>query len=160
MIEVRAMTAADVPACVAILNHIIALGGSTAYEEPYTEGAFAESYLVAPVSHVALSDGRVTGFQTVFDDGPGLYSIATFADQAQPTPGAGRALFAATLAACRTRGGSAILARITSDNTGGLTYYRKMGFVDDHVVPNDHTRPDGRSVDRIVKRFALSSAPS
>jgi len=33
----RPMTADDVPACVEIINQIIAQGGTTAYEEPYTE---------------------------------------------------------------------------------------------------------------------------
>lgn len=43
--DVRKMTTEDVPACVVILNHIIALGGSTAYEDPYTETHFADHYL-------------------------------------------------------------------------------------------------------------------
>ena len=43
--DVRKMTTEDFPACVVIRNHIIALGGSTAYEDPYTETHFANSPL-------------------------------------------------------------------------------------------------------------------
>ncbi|KNG93622.1 GNAT family N-acetyltransferase [Pseudaestuariivita atlantica] len=156
MLTTRAMTAADVPACVAILNHIIALGGSTAYDHPYSEDFFASEYLdEAPVANVAVADGRIVGFQAAFDYGEGLYSIGSFTDRENPVKGAGRALFNKTLADCRVRGGVAILARITSDNAGGLAFYSRIGFVDDHVVPDDHTRPDGTRVDRIVKRYAL-----
>lgn len=153
---VRAMTPADTPACTEIVNHIIALGGSTAYEAPYALADFAAHYLdEPPVSNVVLSEGRVVGFQAAFDVGDGLYSIGSFTDRRAPVRGSGRALFEKTLADCRARGGVAILAKITSDNTGGLAFYTRMGFVDDHVVPQDHTRSDGTKVDRVIKRYAL-----
>ena len=156
MPTVRPMTTADVPACVAILNDIIARGGSTAYEDPYTEADFAAHYLQeAPVRMTALDGDRVVGFQAAFDHGDRLYSIGTFADRRDPVPGTGRALFAATLAACRARGGDAILARITSDNTGGLAFYSRMGFRDVDVIPGDVVRRNGTAVDRIVKRYDL-----
>ncbi len=154
--EVRTMEPRDVPACVAIVNHIIALGGSTAYEDPFTNAGFEAHYLQEPpVTNVVLDKGRVVGFQAAFDAGDGLYSIGSFTDQQHPAPGAGRAIFAKTLADCRARGGTAILAKITSDNTGGLAYYTKMGFADDHVIKDDVTRKDGTTVDRIVKRHPL-----
>ncbi|MCC1491183.1 GNAT family N-acetyltransferase [Cognatishimia sp. F0-27] len=156
MIETRPMRAEDVPACVTILNHIIALGGSTAYETPYTEADFAAHYLdEPPVTMVALSHGRVVGFQAAFDIGDGQYSIGSFTDRQAPVRGAGRALFEATLEGCRAHGGSVILAKITSDNSGGLAYYSALGFEDWQVWPEDHTRADGTRVDRIVKRFLL-----
>lgn len=156
MFETRTMQLVDVPACVAIVNHTISLGGSTAYEEPYTEDGFADHYLrEAPVSNVTYADGRLVGFQAAFDVGEGLYSIGSFADQQNPVRGVGRALFEKTLADCQARGGVAILAKITSDNIGGLAFYAKMGFVDFEVWPNDHTRKDGTQVDRIVKRYPL-----
>jgi len=156
MITVRDLSQADIPGCVAILNHIIALGGSTAYETPFTEAHFAKEYLrTPPVRNVALVSSRIVGFQAAFDAGGGLYSIGSFTDRAKPVPGAGRALFEKTLADCRARGGEAILARITSDNTGGLAFYSRLGFVDWMRVEGDLTRADGTVVDRIVKRFAL-----
>lgn len=156
MLSVRAMGRGDVPACTDILNHTIALGGSTAYEDPFTEPAFAAHLLEEPaVANVALCGGRVVGFQVCFDLGEGLYSIGSFTDRQAPVKGAGRALFAQTLADCRNRGGQAILAKITADNTGGLAYYAAMGFADWQVVPGDHIRKDGTPVDRIVKRLPL-----
>ena len=157
MLNVRAITRADAAACAAIVNHTIALGGTTAYEEPFTEDSFAAAYIDdVALCNVAYDGDRCVGFQGVFDVGDGLYSIGSFTDQARPAPGAGRALFAKTLADCRARGGVAILAKITSDNTGGLAYYSKMGFADWKVIPDDLTRADGTVVDRVNKRFELA----
>ncbi|MEM6307298.1 MAG: hypothetical protein AAF701_04870 [Pseudomonadota bacterium] len=52
-------------------------------------------------------------------------------------------------------GGTAILAKITSDNASGLAFYSNVGFTDWKTIPNDHQRPDGTWVDRIIKRFDL-----
>lgn len=156
MFEVRSMIRSDVPACVEIMNHIISLGGSTAYEDPYTETHFADHYLdEPPVSNVVLLNGRIVGFQAAFDVGDGLYSIGSFTNQQTPAKGAGHAIFAKTVEDCRAHGGHAILAKITSDNTAGLAYYTKMGFMPDTVLKNDHTRRDGTVVDRVIKRFTL-----
>lgn len=152
----RTMTQEDVPACTKILNHTVALGGSTAQEEPMTEAEFAHDHLVeALICNVVEAGGRVVGFQGVWPAGEGLYSIGSFTDRSDPIPGAGRVLFDKMLSDCRRRGGKAILAKITSDNVGGLAYYSKMGFADFEIWPNDHERPDGRKVDRIVKRYLL-----
>ncbi|WP_136443439.1 GNAT family N-acetyltransferase [Pacificoceanicola onchidii] len=156
MLETRDMLPEDVPACVRIINHIIAQGGTTAHEDRFTEDLFEGQYrLGPPVRSVVLSEGRVVGFQVAFLDTPGHYSIGSFTDRENPVKGAGYALFEKTLSDCRKRGGDAILAKITSDNTGGLIFYDRLGFVDDHVIEKDHMRPDGTRVDRIVKRFAL-----
>ncbi len=154
--DVRDMQKEDVPRCVEIINHIIAVGGSTAYEEPYSESDFEAHYFEEPpVSNVVLHNGTLVGFQAAFDVGDGFYSIGTFTDRTSSIRGAGRAVFKKTLADCNERGGEAILAKITSDNSGGLAFYSKMGFVDWKSIPNDHTRPNGTSVDRIVKRYNL-----
>ena len=154
--EVRDMQRADVAACLKIINHIINVGGSTAYEEPYDEAGLAAHYMdEPPASNVVLLDGRVVGFQAAFEIEPGVFSIGSFTDQENPARGAGAALFAKTRDDCRKLGGTSIIAKITSDNTGGLAFYSKMGFQPDHIIPADHTRSDGTVVDRIVKRFVL-----
>lgn len=156
-ITVRPIEAKDIPECVAIINPIIEAGGSTAYETPFTEDAFESYYLIDPqISLVAVADGRVVGFQGCFPQAdPKVLSVGTFSDRTNPVSGAGRALFAGTVVAARKLNATAIIAKITSDNTGGLTYYSKMGFKDWKVVKADHTRPDGTKVDRIIKRFDL-----
>lgn len=155
-LAVRPLVMADAPACVALINHIIAQGGSTAHDHPFDVAGFQAEYIAAPVvKNAVLSGDRLVGFQVCLDDGPGLYSIGTFTDRRDPVPGAGRALFARTLADCRARGGVAILAKITADNTGGLAFYSRLGFADWDIRRGDHTRPSGKVVDRIVKRFVL-----
>lgn len=153
---VRQTTKVDIPACVAILNPIIAAGGSTAYEEPYTVAGLTQKYLEEPaITLVAVDNQCVVGFQACFEIEPGIYSIGSFTDRVNPIKGAGRALFEGTLAAARANGAKAILAMITSDNTGGLAYYTKMGFQDFDLIKGDHTRKDGTVVDRVIKRFEL-----
>lgn len=154
--EAREMRAEDVPACVIIINHTISLGGSTAYEEPYSEDGFAAHYFQeAEVSNVVLNNGRIVGFQGAFEVEKGVYSIGSFTDQQNPVRGAAVVMMDKTKEDCRANGVSSIIAKITSDNTAGLAYYSKMGFVDDYILPADHMRPDGTVVDRIVKRFML-----
>lgn len=156
MFDVRPMAHSDAQACVRILNHIIEQGGTTAYEVPMRVEDFASDYVDGcRVRHVARASDRLVGFQAAFDHAPGVFSIATFTDREDPAPGAGRALFVRTVAACRALEGQAILAMITSDNTGGLAYYSRMGFQDYEVIAADHTRRDGTVVDRIVKRLPL-----
>lgn len=56
--------------------------------------------------------------------------IATYVALDQQGRGIGRKLLAATLAAAREAGVSNIDATIRAENTGGLAYYSRMGFVD------------------------------
>lgn len=154
--EVRDMQIADIPACVAIINHTISLGGSTAHEDPFDVAGFHDYYFADPeVTNVVLHNGRVVGFQAAFKSEGGIYSIGSFTDQLNPVRGAGAAMFAKTLSDCRAAGGTSIIAKITEDNAAGLAYYSKTGFQPDHVRSADHIRPDGKVVDRIVKRFIL-----
>lgn len=154
--EVRDMERRDVAACVAIINHTIALGGSTAHEDAFDDTGFADHYMDEPeVVNVVALDGRIVGFQAAFEIEKGVYSIGSFTDQQNPTRGAGAAVFAKTQADCRRLGGTSIIAKITSDNTGGLAFYSKMRFQPDAIWPDEFIRADGKTVDRIVKRFVL-----
>ena len=153
----RPMKAADIPACCAIINQIIAQGGTTAYEEPYTEDALEAHYLnEADISNVVEHNGRIAGFQAVFaQEDPNEYSVGSFTDQVVPVKGAGAVLMAKLKDDCRAAGGTSIVAKITSDNTGGLAFYSKMGFIDETIQKNAFTRKDGITVDRVIKRFVL-----
>ncbi len=150
----------DAPQMAALLNEIIAIGGSTALETPVTAGDMRAWYIDGPLvdcCHVAVDDaGDITGFQVLeHDEVPqGIAYISTFARQSPRVPGVGTALFQATCTAARGLGLREISAKIRGDNVSGLGYYSKMGFRDHSVDPGVPLK-DGTPVDRIVKRFQL-----
>lgn len=160
---VRPATAADAPALTDLINEIIAIGGTTAHETPFTPEVFAEHYICGPGAiccHLAAeAAGAALGFQSL-DLYPGLGAgwadIGTFVRPAARGTGAGPALFAATCAAARARGIATLNATIRADNALGLAYYSRMGFQDYGRDP-DYRLKDGRRVGRISKRYDLVS---
>ena len=145
-----------------LLNAVIARGGTTALEDPFTPERLADAYLTGPAvlcCFVAVDrdTGRLEGFQTL-GRYPGLPDdvgdIGTFARIDGKQRGVGSALFAATRERARHLGLTAINATIRADNAGGLAFYGKMGFADHSVTPAAPLK-DGRPVDRINRRFRL-----
>ena len=162
MIEIRDAVRGDAAEMAALLNAIIAQGGTTALEDAFTPERFAQAYLDGPdvlCCFVAVDSeaGRIEGFQTLGryaglpDD---IGDIGTFARIDGKQRGVGSALFAATQARARQLGLAAINATIRADNTGGLAFYGKQGFEDHSVRPGVPLK-DGRPVDRVSKRFRL-----
>ncbi|MDX1743065.1 MAG: GNAT family N-acetyltransferase [Ruegeria sp.] len=161
MISIRPMMPEDVSAACQILNEIIEIGGSTAFETAFTETSFSQSFLENTdriCCHVALDDqGQVTGFQWLgeYDALPkGWADIATFTRRQPVLKGAGRALFEETSKFAASIGIVSINATIRADNAMGLRYYEKMGFRDYSVSFGVPLR-DGTQVDRISKRFDI-----
>ena len=158
-LTVRPMERKDCGPLAEMLNHTIALGGTTAYEEPFSEAGFAEEFLYGDIvsSLVAEADGQPVGFQVLiaYDavDRSKL-AIATFADQRTPKPGVGTALMAATKARARQLGCAVIVAKIRADNASGLPFYAKHGFVE---VDRQTGIPlnDGTPVDRVITECRL-----
>lgn len=157
-LRVRPYAPGDEAALADILNAIIAAGGTTAYETPFTPETLRTRHLDGPsvlCCHVALAEGVPVGFQ-VLNTYPSLPEgwgdIASFTRRAPPVPGAGRALFAATRARARALGLVALNATIRADNVPGLGYYAKMGFVDYAVIPAVPLG-DGTPVDRICRKL-------
>lgn len=157
---VRPMTAQDVPAARAIMNDIIAAGGTTAYEAPFDDAGFIEEHLGATMvaCHVVVDEqGEVAGFQWLgrFPDmAPDGSTISSFTRRDPPAKGAGRALFETTKKVARAKGVAWIRAKIRADNVPGLGYYSAMGFLDHDVTPAVPLR-DGTPVDRVCKMFTL-----
>lgn len=159
---VRPMEIEDVPAACAILNEIIRIGGTTAHETAFSEEIFAQAYLLGAdriCCHVVLDQaGAVAGFQWLGIH-PGLPEtcgdIATFTRRNPVLRGAGTSLFAATCAAARERGLTAINATIRADNVPGLGYYARMGF-QEHDRRSSVPLKDGTPMDRVSKRFDLT----
>lgn len=159
--NVRPAVRDDAAALADLLNEIIAAGGTTAYQIAFTPEGFAEAHIDGPAvltSFVALdADGVPMGFQILLRDDrlpPGWGDIGTFARRGSTRSGIGSALFAATCAAARRLGLVGINATIRADNSGGLAFYGKQGFVD-HSVAAAVPLNDGTLVDRISKRYPL-----
>ena len=144
-----------------LLNEIIAIGGTTAFEDPVTPQDMVDCYIKGPLlecCHVAVDDrGDVAGFQSIdFDEVPnGVGYIATFARQTPVVRGVGTALFEATRQFAKKAGLTTINAKIRADNAPGLAYYSKMGF-QDHSVVRGVPLKDGTPIDRIVKLYSLT----
>ena len=160
-IAVRATLAGDVPELCALLNEIIAIGGTTAITEPLTEESFAAWAVNRPRGVSCMTavggDGRLLGFQTLYRADPpqeDLGIIATFARAQPKVRGVGTKLFQATKARALAAGLRAIDATIRADNVSGLAYYAKMGFRD-HSVAKDVPLTGGYAVDRVTKMYFL-----
>lgn len=160
MLTIRPVTSADAAELAELLNAIIARGGTTAFETPFTPEKLDQSYLTGPTVHccfVAEADGQLLGFQTLGRQNflpQEIGDIATFTRVGGTQSGVGTALFAATTARARELGLTAINATIRGDNVGGLAFYSRMGFIDHEVVPAVPLK-DGTPVDRVRKRFTL-----
>ncbi len=161
---------ADAPAMCAILNEIIAIGGTTAYEDPFDEAQMTENYISSPSlirCTLADVDGETCGFQGIWRPDPAFESartlpadwavIASFVKVGMTGHGIGKSLFAATCAAARSEGISAIDATIRADNASGLRFYDGMGFVDYAVIKGVPLK-DGTPADRIRKVYRLQKA--
>ncbi len=165
-LTVRDVCPEDAPELAELLNAIIARGGTTAFEVPFTADTLRDEYLIGPhmISCVVAVDeatGRLEGFQLLGDFGDpraaGTGDIGTFVRVDGKQRGVGSALFAATCANARAAGVTTISAQIRADNSGGLTFYGKQGFVDHDVAPAVPLA-DGTPVDRIYKRYLLTEA--
>jgi L-amino acid N-acyltransferase YncA len=161
-LTVRPVAPDDAPALADLLNAVIARGGTTALEAPFTPDRLAETYLSGPNVHICLvavdsATGQIEGFQTL-GRYPGLPDdvgdIGTFARVDGVQRGVGSALFAAMAERARALGLFAMNASIRADNVGGLAFYTKQGFIDHGVTPAVPLS-DGTPVDRVHKRFDL-----
>jgi L-amino acid N-acyltransferase YncA len=160
-LTVRPVTDADAAELAELLNAIIARGGTTALQEPFTARRLADAYLTGPdvICCFVAEDaaGQLLGFQTLgrypgLPDGWG--DIGTFTRVGGVQRGVGTALFAATRAEARRQGLAGLNATIRADNSGGLAFYGRMGFADHSLTPAVPLA-DGTLVDRVHKRFAL-----
>ena len=163
--HVRPVTSADAPELADLLNAIIARGGTTALEQPFTPERLDDKYLTGPkvLSCVVAVDGesgRLEGFQTLISEPhlpDGWGDIGTFTRVDGSQRGVGSALFAETVEQAQARGLAALNAEIRADNTGGLAFYGKMGF-EDYRVERAVPLADGTPMDRLHKRYLLNGA--
>ncbi|WP_306140924.1 GNAT family N-acetyltransferase [Roseibium sp. MMSF_3412] len=142
-VDVRAALPSHADQMAELINRIITIGGTTAYRAPFDREKIVSEFIAPELAiccHVAIESGKVCGFQALLwadPTWPGEHRlpadwalIATYVDPEAHGKGIGRALFARTAAAARDAGASTIDATIRKENTGGLSYYARMGFVD------------------------------
>lgn len=160
-IIVRSAAQEDGNALCSILNEIIDIGGTTAFETRLALEEFQSIFLDAPNginTFIAERDGLVLGFQSLLTETTlpqGWVNIATFARQHPKVKGVGSRLFSATHEFSRAENYDFINATIRADNQSGLAYYSKMGF-EDYSIAKDVPLKDGTLVDRIRKKFKVS----
>lgn len=161
---IRSATLDDAPDMTALLNEIIAIGGTTAHQTPFDEDSMLRHY-IAPDDliscHVAELENEVVGFQWLgwpdpdFDSLPkGWAVIASFVASEAAGRGVGKRLFAATVTTAMQAGVKTIDATIRADNLSGLRYYSSVGFADYHRLTNV-ALSDGTVVDKARKRFEI-----
>ena len=162
---IRPVQDVDAFALAGLLNEIIARGGTTAWEEPFTPEALVEEMLTGHdviCCFVAQDDqGSLGGFQSLLRSGSlpdGVGDIATFSRVGGVQKGTGSRLFAVTRQAATEKGLVAINATIRADNVGGLAFYRGLGFTD-HGISRAVPLRDGTPVDRVSKRYVLGLKP-
>ena len=158
-LAIRPAVAADAEAMGVLLNEIIRIGGTTAITTELSADEMREWFISGAnvVSCFVAIDagGEILGFQSLSRYGDlqeGWGDIATFASRSRQKSGVGGALFAHTRAAAAQYGFTTINASIRVDNTGGLAYYGKMGFVTYRVEDGD-PRLQGRTFNRVHKRY-------
>ncbi len=152
----RHATAADAAGMTAVLNAVIAVGGTTAHENPMTEAQVREAYVTGPdvlSSVICEEGGAIVGWQSV-ELWEGDPHIGSFVRPGQQARGAGAAMFSMTCQTLRDHGVGHIIAFIRADNEPGLAYYARIGFRDIGLDP-DYALKGGRKVGRVHRRFDL-----
>ena len=134
--RIRASRKSDIPAMTDLLNEIIRAGGSTAMEVQLSEDELRYWFVSGPpvlISNVAIDDaGATIAFQAVLHDKnlpAGWGDIGTFVKLGSGQRGCGRGLFAATVRDAKKQAIATLNATIRSDNSGGLAFYQKLGFL-------------------------------
>lgn len=140
----------------AILNEIIAIGGTTAHQRPMSDAEVQLHYIDGEETItcvLAEAEGAVIGWQAV-GWWRGECHIGSFVKPGTQARGVGVQMFAKTCDLARAAGVSVIHASIRADNRPGLAYYAKLGFVDISVDAS-FALNDGRVVGRIERQFNL-----
>jgi L-amino acid N-acyltransferase YncA len=153
---IRPATPEDAAGMAAVLNAVIAIGGTTAHEVPKTVTEVRIGYVNGPdvlSAVVCEKDGAVIGWQSV-EMYHGDPHIGTFVQPGVQAKGIGGALFELTCRTLLDRGVGYMIAHIRADNLPGLAYYARIGFRD-IGQDLDFALSDGRKVGRIHRRFDL-----
>ncbi|MEO3998212.1 GNAT family N-acetyltransferase [Mesorhizobium sp. CAU 1732] len=134
-IRAREASPEDAAAMCAVINPLIAKGGSTAHRNPFDTARMISHYIAPPtgIACVVAVDGEtVVGFQSVSWSGEpalGEAAVGSFVAMEQHGRGIGRIMFRETLDRAKAAGVRTIDATIRKENVSGRAFYRKLGFV-------------------------------
>ena len=159
-LKIRKACKDDLKILCSILNEIIDIGGTTAFQNRLHESEF-ESYFLNGTDCIccllAENEESILGFQSLslHPDLPDDWAdIATFARANPKIRGVGTTLFETTLKFARLQNIDSINASIRADNRSGLCYYARMGF-EDYSIAKGIPLQDGTPVDRVSKKFTV-----
>lgn len=158
---IRSAHSLDAGEMAALLNEIIAIGGTTALAKKVSREDIL-GWMSGPADEAAFfvaetEEGEILGFQYIRPGRelpPDAVNIATFAKPGKQGLGIGSKLFDATRKAARDLGYAWINADIRADNESGLAYYQSRGF-EDYGTIEGYKMADGRAVNKILKRLDL-----
>lgn len=153
---IRSAKPDDATDMAAILNQIIAIGGTTAHQSPKTPETIRHDYIDGPdtiTCVVAEQAGSIIGWQSIGWH-HGDAHIGSFVDPHIQAKGIGAQLFDETLRLSRAAGLTGIFATIRADNVPGLAYYARLGFTDIASEPG-YALNTGEVVGRVHRKLTL-----
>jgi ribosomal protein S18 acetylase RimI-like enzyme len=156
-ILIRRATVADAPGVAAVLNAVIAEGGCTLFDKPFSdaeEEAFIASLGDRAALHVAVAHESIVGvqcvdrFATYADSVRHIAHIGTWLLPACRGQGIGKRLWSESFAFARQCGYRKALISVLAHNDRALRFYRSLGFTDIGVA-RDHVQLNGTFHDEI-----------
>jgi L-amino acid N-acyltransferase YncA len=160
MIRIRPVRVEDAEGVIGVLNPLIQSRDHTVLDRVLTvneERSFISGFPKRGVFHVAERDpdGLIVGFQNVepFATYTGAFAhvgvIGTYVDPSGHRQGIGRLLFESTRLVAREKGYEKFFAFVRADNTGALSFYKRIGF---NVigVAKHHAKINGKYVDEVM----------
>jgi RimJ/RimL family protein N-acetyltransferase len=161
---IRTATADDAAAVAAVMNAVIAEGGLTLFDRPFSaaeERAFIESLGPRSVLHVAEVDGTIAGVQSIdrySSIAASLAHVATMGTWLRADArgrGLGRALAEQSLAFAVVHEYSKIVITVLAGNAPARAFYASLGF-EVIGIARDHVRLNGVPHDEVLMEKMLA----
>lgn len=146
---VRQATVDDARLVADVINSVIAEGGLTLFDAPFSESqerAFIEALRLRSVLHVAAEDDEVVGVQSIerfATFSASTNHVATMGTWLRPTArgrGIGRRLATESFAFAQSHDYEKVMIQVLAGNQRALRFYRSLGFVDIGVARQSAAR--------------------
>lgn len=166
-VVVRRATSADGRGVADVINAVIAEGGLTLFDAPFSESdesAFIAALGSRSALYVASARDEIVGVQSIdlFSDfSASTRHVATMGTWLRPDArgrGIGRLLAAESFAFAQNHDYEKIVVQILAGNERALRFYRSLGFVDIGVARR-HVKLQGRLHDEVFLEKFLAAAP-